>query len=111
MNMGHFRLYEFADTAFKKVLAGYYREGIERCVLASEKNPYGIGVPFIWCSNNLMVALVTQCLLYERMTGDTRFHDFTARHRDWLLGRNPWGYTMFTGIGSTWPKNPHLMTK
>jgi hypothetical protein len=111
INMGHFRLYEFADLAFRKVLARYYREGIERCVRAGEKNPYGIGMPFIWCSNNLTVALVTQCLLYERMTEDTRFHDFAARQRDWLLGRNPWGYTMFTGIGSAWPKNPHLMTK
>jgi len=27
----------------------------------SRKNPYGVGVPFIWCSNNLLAALVTQC--------------------------------------------------
>jgi hypothetical protein len=57
-----------------------------------------------------MVALVTQCLLYERMTGDDRFRDFAARHRDWLAGRNPWGYTMFTGMGSVYPKQVHLLT-
>ncbi len=75
-----------------------------------ERNPYRIGVPFIWCSDNLAVALATQCLLYERMTGDDSYRDFAARQRDWLLGRNPWGYTMFTGIGSVYPKDPHLMT-
>ena len=110
MNIGHFRLYDFADRQFKKVLAGYYRAGIERCVRAGEKNPYRSGVPFIWCSNNLVAALVTQCLLYERMTGDTRYREFAAKQRDWLLGRNPWGTTMFTQIGSVFPKDVHLMT-
>jgi hypothetical protein len=110
VNVGHFRLYELVDEELKKLLASYYRDGIERCVAAGEKNPYRIGVPFIWCSNNLLVALVTQCLLYERMTDDARYRDFAARQRDWLLGRNPWGYTMFTEIGSVYPKDPHLMT-
>jgi len=110
MNVGHFRLYDSADREFKERLAGYYREGIDQCVRAGERNPYRIGVPFIWCSDNLTVALVTQCLLYERMTGDHRYRDFTARQCDWLLGRNPWGYTMFTEIGSVYPKDPHLMT-
>jgi len=44
------------------------------------------------------------------MTSDSRYHDFAALKRDWLLGRNPWGYSMFTGIGSIYPKAPHLMT-
>ncbi len=110
MNAGHFRLCDLVDRGFKKLLAGYYREGIERCVRAGETNPYQIGVPFIWCSDNLTVALATQCLFYERMTGDPAYRSFTARQRDWLLGRNPWGYTMFTEIGSVYPKDPHLMT-
>jgi len=75
-----------------------------------EKNPYHMGVPFIWCSNNLVVALVTQCLFYERMTGDARYRDFAAKQRDWLLGRNPWGTTMFTEIGSVFPKATHMTT-
>jgi endoglucanase len=110
MNLGHFRLHDFADRELKKTLAGYYREGIERCVRAGENNPYRIGVPFIWCSNNLTTALATQCLLYELMTGDTRYHQFAVKQRDWLLGRNPWGYCMFTQIGAVSPKDPHLMT-
>jgi endoglucanase len=110
MNVGHFRLYEFADRQLKRELANYYREGIERCVKAGEANPYRIGVPFIWCSNNLTVALATQCLMYEMMTGDAQYREFTAMQRDWLLGRNPWGYSMFTGIGTVWPKDTHLMT-
>jgi endoglucanase len=110
LNVGHFRLYDLVDAGFQQVLAGYYRDGIARCVRAGESNPCRVGVPFIWCSNNLVVALVTQCYFYERMTGDARFRDFAARNRDWLLGRNPWGYTMFTDIGSVFPKEVHLQT-
>jgi len=110
MNVGHFRLYDLVDADFQRVLAGYYRDGIARCVRAGQTNPYGVGVPFIWCSNNLVVALVTQCHFYERMTGDTRFRGFAARNRDWLLGRNPWGYSMFTNVGSVFPKDVHLQT-
>lgn len=110
MNVGHFRLYDLVDAEFQKLVAGYYRAGIERCVKAGQKNPYRVGVPFIWCSNNLLTALVTQCLLYERMTGDRQYREFTAKQRDWLLGRNPWGTTMFTEIGSEFPTDVHLMT-
>ena len=110
MNVGHFRLYDLVDAKFQKLLTSYYRDGIERCVHAGEKNPYRVGVPFIWCSNNLLTALVTQCLMYERMTGDSRYREFAAKQRDWLLGRNPWGTTMFTKIGSEFPTDVHLMT-
>jgi len=110
LNAGHFRLHGVVDAEFQKRLEGWYREGIERCRSAGEKNPFGIGVPFIWCSNNLVVALVTQCVLYEQMTGDGRYREFAARHRDWLVGRNPWGTTQFMGLGIVSPGSVHLMT-
>ncbi|MEN6428258.1 MAG: glycoside hydrolase family 9 protein [Phycisphaerales bacterium] len=109
-NAGHFRLHGVVDAESQELLEGWYREGIERCRIAGEKNPFGIGVPFIWCSNNLVVALVTQCRLYEQMTGDSRYCEFAARHRDWLLGRNPWGTAQFMGVGVASPANVHLMT-
>jgi endoglucanase len=110
LNLGHFRLHGVADAALQSELEQFYRDGIERCVKAGQGNPYGVGVPFIWCSDNLVVALATQCLLYERMTGETRYRSFAARQSDWLLGRNPWGYTLFTEIGSVFPTDVHLQT-
>ena len=112
MNIGHFRLYDLVDARTKKQLANFYRQEIERCLGKSAGNPYRIGVPFIWCSNNLVVALATECLLYERMTGDRRYREFTFKQIDWLLGRNPWGTSMFTGIPfeGIYPKDVHLFT-
>src|SRR5688572_4383900 len=110
MNLGHFRLYDLANATARKTLATFYRVGIRRTIVQAQSNPYGIGVPFIWCSNNLTVALATQAFLYERMTGDRRYRDFAANQTDWLLGRNPWGVSMFTGIpeGGVYPRDVHL---
>ena len=111
-NVGHFALYPFADPKTKKELAGYYRNGIEKIIARSEKNSYRVGVPFLWCSNNLVVAFITQVLLYERMTGDMRYHTAMLAHRDWLFGRNPWGTSMFEGIPASgeFPEDTHLPT-
>ena len=73
-------------------------------------NPYNVGAPFVWCSNNFAVALATECVFYERMTGDNHFRSLAAAERDWLLGQNPWGYSMFTEIpaGGMFPRDVHL---
>lgn len=109
LNVGHFALYPHASPEMQTKLAGYYREGIESAVKRSKKNAYHVGVPFVWCSNNLAAALATQILLYEQITGDTQYHDFLLAQRDWLLGRNPWGTTMFTGIprDGEYPEDVH----
>ncbi len=112
MNLGHFALYDLVDRGFQKVLAGYYRSGLESCRQQGLRNPYQIGIPFIWCSNNLVVALATQGYLFETMTRNNSYLRFIGAQLDWLFGRNPWGTSMFTGIPDTGisPRDPHLVT-
>jgi len=98
INMGHYSLHEVAEEGLKDTLAAYYRSGIDQCLKRAGENPFGIGIPFIWCSNNLLTSMISQVILYEQMTGDTRYHHFMVEQRDWLFGRNPWGTSMFTGI-------------
>lgn len=98
MNVGHFALYDQAPDPEKERLAGWYRTNIEKVLARAETNAFQIGVPFLWCSNNLLVNFITQVLLYEKMTGDMQYHSAMLLHRDWLFGRNPWGTGMFTGI-------------
>ncbi len=109
VNAGHFALYPHVDEAFQDTLAGYYRDGIEKALSKATSNPFSVGVPFIWCSNNLMTGLITQVLLYERMTGDASYRHVATTHRDWLFGVNPWGTSMFTGIpkDGEYPEDVH----
>lgn len=112
LNLGHFRLYRLAPRSIKRLLASYYRDGLEKSLTMGRTNPFETGVPFIWCSNNLVVALATQALLYEQMTGDQRYRTFALKQVDWLLGRNPWGTSMITQIPAdgVFPRDVHLMT-
>lgn len=109
INVGHFVLHGLVEDGLKSVLEGYYRSGIENCMERAARNPYSIGVPFIWCSNNLLTSLITQVILYEKMTGDHTYDEFMVEQRDWLFGRNPWATSMFTGIpqGGEYPVDVH----
>jgi hypothetical protein len=112
INMGHYVLHELVEPEFQDTLARYYKKEIENIALRARTNPYGIGVPFIWCSNNLITSFITQVLLYEKMTGDLQFHQLMLDHRDWLFGKNPWGTSMFTGMprNGEYPLDVHTST-
>ncbi len=109
INMGHYALHRHVDENFKETLEGYYQEGIAYTLKRAAQNPFHIGVPFIWCSNNLLSSLVAQVILYEKMSGDDQFRPFLAAQRDWLFGRNPWGTSMFTGMPAAgeYPEDVH----
>lgn len=112
MNLGHVALHGLAPAPLQRELAAFYRAGLERARAAGGTPAFGLGAPFIWCSSNLVTALVTQGLIYERMTGDRALRPFVAAQLGWLLGRNPWGVSMFTGWpdGGPFPTEPHLPT-
>jgi hypothetical protein len=73
-----------------------YRDGLSR-VVARAQNGFRVGIPFIWCSNNLMTSFATQAYLYRRMTGDRTFQEYEFAALDWLFGTNPWGVSMIIG--------------
>lgn len=98
MNVGHFELAQNAPETVRNELAEYYHEGIKRVWERGKENPFLMGVPFIWCSNNLVTALATQCDLYRRMSGDSTYLELEAAMRDWLFGCNPWGVSMVIGL-------------
>jgi len=107
-NNGHFQLWRVGGFADQQLAARFYREGLER-VVRRATNGFRIGVPFIWCSNDLVVSFATQAHLYRRMTGDTRFREYEQAAIDWLFGTNPWGTSMVIGYPrrGVWPHDPH----
>jgi hypothetical protein len=107
-NAGHYQLWRAGRDSVRARAAGYYRQGLER-IAARAPNGFRVGVPFIWCSNDLMVSVATQALLYRRMTGDARFRVYEQAAIDWLFGTNPWGTSMVIGYphAGTWPRDPH----
>ncbi len=107
-NNGHYSAWRGADTKGATRMAANYRRGID-AVVRRAHNGFRVGIPFIWCSNNLMTSFATQAMLYRRMTGDARFREHEQAAIDWLFGVNPWGVSMVIGYpnGGTWARNPH----
>jgi endoglucanase len=96
-NNGHYEVWRNANAADRKLLADYYKKGLA-AVVGRADNGFRIGIPFIWCSNNLMASFATQAYLYRRMTGDNQFREYEQAAIDWLFGANPWGVSMVIGL-------------
>ncbi len=109
INLGHPAIARHQLIRNDKEFAGYIKDGLELTELKAEKNPFRVGVPFIWCSNNLVAAIVTQAHLYYEITGDSTYAELEAAHRDWLFGCNPWGTSMIVGLpeNGDFPENSH----
>ncbi len=109
INLGHFYLANSNEEKISKRFTGYLRTGLEKIYNHGKDNAFLIGIPFIWCSNNLVAAAITQADLYNEISGDNTFSEMEAALRDWLFGCNPWGTSMVVGLpeDGDYPANPH----
>ena len=109
INYGHYMLANMERPAIKSEFIQNIYSNLERASLHRNENPFGVGVPMLWCSNNYVSALATQCNLYRRYTGDSTFLDMETALTDWLFGCNPWGTSMVIGLPETGisPRDPH----
>jgi peptidoglycan/xylan/chitin deacetylase (PgdA/CDA1 family) len=94
VNLGHF----FIAQQGEKYFSDAYEEGLKLLFDRGKEDPFFYGLPFLWCSNNLVAAALTQACLYRQQTGDLRFAGMEAALRDWLFGCNPWGTAMICGL-------------
>ncbi len=113
INLGHWLLADSKDKAVSEEFSRYMGDALVRLGRQGDSDPFGHGVPYLWCSNNLTSAAATHAWLYERATGDAQFREMEAALRDWLLGCNPWGTSMIVGWpfaqmpGYDTPTDPH----
>jgi len=109
VNLGHALLAQSQDTLTSKKFIGFMKQGLTSLQGFAVNDPFPMGIPFIWCSNNLVVAAATQARLYRLITGDVQFEHLEATLTDWLFGCNPWGTSMICGLPVTgdYPSDPH----
>jgi len=109
LNMGHGAIGRSVEVNYSREFLEYWRRGIDTVWNRAKNNPFLNGVPGIWCSNNLTVAMITQIHLYAKLTGDRSYNEMESALRDWLFGCNPWGTSMVIGIPQygDYPADPH----
>ncbi len=107
VNLGHFYLANSEDSSFFKQ---NLLNGVDSIAKRGENNPFLNGFPFIWCSNNLVSAGLTQIRLCQKLKiAPAHYEELEAAWRDWLFGCNPWGTSMIVGLpeAGVSPKDPH----
>lgn len=109
-NNGHYEIWRNGSAVEKDQMAAYYKRGLD-AVVGRAGNGFRVGIPFIWCSTNLMTSFATQAYLYRKMTGDSRYREYEAAALDWVLGANPWGVSMIIGVpgNGTFARDPHAV--
>ena len=109
INLGHYLLAREKGGKLRSELLSDMRAGIDRVYRKGKNHPFHFGIPGIWCSNNLVSAMLTQCILYRRLSGDNTYREMECSLRDWLLGCNPWGVSMIVGLPAdgVYPTQPH----
>lgn len=100
VNLGHYYLATSSNPEVSTQYTNYMKKGLEAILKRAKESddPFLNGIPFIWCSNNLTVAAITQAQLYYQVSKDKTFLEMEASLRDWLFGCNPWGTSMISGL-------------
>ena len=108
-NLGHILLSSHPEKKISNEFSRNMRSGLQRVYEKGKDNAFLNGIPFIWCSNNLTVALVTQAMAYRKLCNDNQFIEMETSMRDWLFGVNPWGKCMIVGLpkDGDYPRDPH----
>lgn len=117
VNLGHAQLAAYPHKN-EQTFIHFMRQGLEAIYQRGKDDPFLNGIPFIWCSNNLVVAALTQAQLYRQHSGETTYLEMEAALRDWLFGCNPWGTSMICGLpewgdSPQWPHSaiPYLLNE
>ncbi|MFA5833241.1 MAG: glycoside hydrolase family 9 protein [Bacteroidota bacterium] len=108
VNIGH-SLIAHQSIKHSKQFADFLCDGIEKVYQKGNSNAFQIGIPFIWCSNNLISSFLTQLYLFRSLSHDSSYIEMESSLRDWLFGCNPWGTSMIVGLPSfaDTPVDPH----
>jgi len=109
INLGHYYMAISPDKKTSTKYLNFMREGLESLRKRAADDPFIYGIPFLWCSNNLVSAAITHAHLYRDASGDNTYLEMETALRDWLFGCNPWGTSMIVGYpeGGDYPDSPH----
>lgn len=101
-SLAHFRLAQY-DLSF----ADYIKDNLERFRNTSENNIFGKGASLAWGTNNTLVGIALQNILWKKLTGESTYDTLAAIQKDFILGRNPWGISFIYGFGKNYSKYFH----
>lgn len=101
-SLAHYRLAKF-DLQF----ADYIKNNLELFNQNKDGNLFGKGTSLSWGTNNTLLGVTLQKILWKRLTNDAKFDTLASYQKDFILGRNPWGISLIYGKGKNFTTNFH----
>jgi len=97
--------YKIAKT--NRRFVNYIYDNLRHFNAAKINNLFGEGAEHNWGSNNTLMGISLQAILYKTITGSTEFDSLNIYQRDYVLGKNPWGLSFIYNIGKNFTRNFH----
>ena len=101
-SLAHYRIAKYYPES-----AQYIYNNLKHCVDHSRKSVFNESFEYSWGTTNTFLGISLQAILYKNLTGSTDFDSLNFFQRDYILGRNPWGYSFIYNIGENSVKNLH----
>lgn len=101
-SLAHYRLAKY-DNRF----IDYLKKNLDEFNNNKNNNLFGIGTNLSWGSNNTLLGITLQNILWKRLTNNSIYDTVAVYQRDFVLGRNSWGISFIFGYGKNYTKNFH----
>jgi hypothetical protein len=101
-SLAHYRLAKIEPR-----FSAYIKSNLESFNKNKSTSVFNEGLPVSWGTTNSYLGIALQAILYKDLTGTSVFDSLAVLHRDYVLGRNPWGISFIYNIGSKFPVNLH----
>lgn len=101
-SLTHFRLAKY-DVKY----SDYIKNNLIEFNKRKDENLFGKGAKLSWGTNNVLLGIVLQNILWKKLTNDNSFDSLEAYQRDFILGRNPWGISFIYQVGDNYTQNFH----
>ncbi|MCF8412169.1 MAG: glycoside hydrolase family 9 protein [Melioribacteraceae bacterium] len=72
-----------------------------------EKMLFNEGAAYTWGTNNTLLGVSLQNILYRDLTNSNEYDTVSVYQRDYILGRNAWGVSFIAKIGTEYSRNFH----
>lgn len=100
--VAHYRLGRF-DEKYKE----YIKKNLDHFKENSSNNLFGLGASLSWGTNQTLIGIALQEILWQKLTGDKSYDTLATVQKDFILGRNPWGISFIHNVGDNFTRNFH----
>ena len=100
--LSHYRLAKY-DLAY----ASFIKDNLDSFNSMADQNTFNNGVNPTWGTNNTLMGIALNHILYEKVTHSSKYDSLAILQRDFVLGKNPWGVSFVSRIGKEYSKNLH----